>query len=1033
MPDDPRSLDGPEFEPGSPRRGAIDRRAALKVFGGTGVTLGALTRFPGAASRRAAFGRALLESGHFSPEISGPVPSLSFVVYRRDDLFDLQFDCYNLKLVSGALVRISTHLVPYVVVTFPMQYIGEQAVSSVGTPPWMATPVGAYAAGPSQLVFAVPAAVTSIPFTMAGMLDWSKLAPVLTTAAKIVASGLGGPGQLATFIEAPWQLWLSPSARGQWHHSATPVTHGQWTELWQTRLGLGAVEPPGAHPPITAIWAPQWPNLGPADPFLMPLQNIDRRDIVTLSSGGTNTQTGAPIPAIPIPANLFMLTPLGASMNLDGRWNEPTVSSLIEWAERMTTGRDSYVKVVRAGFIYPFRHKAVWIVITDREFQVSPEGDVVAYLVQKNYVKVTQPSVTYSGHTPEPWNGRQMPLRTIVSKTEITPVLDAPSFITTNEPQGAFWPMASGIPVPFSFRGTDFDGKVVDFTTNVIWVDEEVAFDTTLPHPNSIDNIEAEYSSGPNVARRSATLNGQNLAFAPSLLKEPGATSHHAVSLEFDGLPITSPLAHDPAWYPGIRTATLRIPAAEQVTGGELPGSPPVFAYDTVHYLPNGFKAGVPEIFLMGQGTSAALSFPADKSGGAVTPNFKIDGLSRQHGPTADSANVLNKVFNPQQYFGGLEAKILGGLDLFSIISSILGPGGSNLPKIKAHLVFPSNNTKLAPTGLLTTVSWAPQVQGDPLGVFAPKGSTKITLKIKVKIFVPFNDPANTTFQVNGSIVNFDVNLFGEDSKGGLTFLNIHFNKLHLSAKTGAKTHFDVSIGSVNFEGPLSFIQDLEQFFASLGGPSIDIQPSGLTVSYSLPLPSISVGVLAIENISLGGSLVLPFDGSPVRLKVNFCTRNNPFLLSIYFFTGGGFFGIALGTDGIELIEVSLEFGAALSMDLGVASGGVSIMAGIYFSLAANPHGPPAEIVTLTGFLQASGNLEVLGIISISIVFYLGFTYQSPGKCTGTASVMVTVKVLFFSASVTLTVTKTFGGSGDPTFAQAISQSDWDTYCAAFA
>ena len=121
-----------------------------------------------------------------------------------------------------------------------------------------------------------------------------------------------------------------------------------------------------------------------------------------------------------------------------------------------------------------------------------------------------------------------------------------------------------------------------------------------------------------------------------------------------------------------------------------------------------------------------------------------------------------------------------------------------------------------------------------------------------------------------------------------------------------------------------------------------------------------------------------------MRLKVNFCTRDNPFLLSIYLFTGGGFFGIALGSDGIELIEVSLEFGASISMDLGVASGGVSIMAGIYFSLAKNPSpiGPnaPADVVTLTGFLQASGNLEVLGIISISIVFYLGFTYQSPGK-----------------------------------------------------
>ena len=36
---------------------------------------------------------------------------------------------------------------------------------------------------------------------------------------------------------------------------------------------------------------------------------------------------------------------------------------------------------------------------------------------------------------------------------------------------------------------------------------------------------------------------------------------------------------------------------------------------------------------------------------------------------------------------------------------------------------------------------------------------------------------------------------------------------------------------------------------------------------------------------------------------------------------------------GIRMIEASLEFGAAVSINLGVASGGVSIMAGIYFKM----------------------------------------------------------------------------------------------------
>ena len=167
-----------------------------------------------------------------------------------------------------------------------------------------------------------------------------------------------------------------------------------------------------------------------------------------------------------------------------------------------------------------------------------------------------------------------------------------------------------------------------------------------------------------------------------------------------------------------------------------------------------------------------------------------------------------------------------------------------------------------------------------------------------------------------------------------------------------------------------------------------------------------------------------------MRLRVNFCTRENPFLLTIYFFTGGGWFAISLGADGIELVEVGLEFGASISLDLGVASGGVSVSVGIYFALGS-------DTVTLTGFFQASGNLEVLGIVSISIVFYLGLTYEETGgksAAYGTATVTVTVSVLCFSASVGLTVTKEIYSS-DPVipFTEAIGETAWSQYCGAFA
>jgi hypothetical protein len=267
--------------------------------------------------------------------------------------------------------------------------------------------------------------------------------------------------------------------------------------------------------------------------------------------------------------------------------------------------------------------------------------------------------------------------------------------------------------------------------------------------------------------------------------------------------------------------------------------------------------------------------------------------------------------------------------------------------------------------------------------------------------------------------------LFGSDNQ----FIGITFNSFTFDSKTGVKTSIQPDIDSVSFLGSLTFINALEDLLSSLGGPSISVTDGGIEASYSLALPDVGVGVFALQNLALSAGVNIPFDGTPVRVRFGLSSRDNPFILTIDLFGGGGFFSLAIGADGIEMIEVSLEFGADLSIDLGVASGGVSIMAGIYFSLQT----VPTKQVQLTGFLRADGNLSVLGIISISMEFYLGLTYLDPGKAYGTASVSVSVSVLFFSVSVTVTMQKTIGGSGDPDFKQALTQENWTTYCEAFA
>ena len=83
------------------------------------------------------------------------------------------------------------------------------------------------------------------------------------------------------------------------------------------------------------------------------------------------------------------------------------------WWHRASIGRDSYVRVVNIGYLFPFGHRAVRITITDREIQVDLDGEAVAYLVPKEYIVVTEPEITYTGRPYEPYAGRGNPIRSL--------------------------------------------------------------------------------------------------------------------------------------------------------------------------------------------------------------------------------------------------------------------------------------------------------------------------------------------------------------------------------------------------------------------------------------------------------------------------------------------------------------------------------------------------------------------------------------------------------------------------------------------
>jgi hypothetical protein len=348
--------------------------------------------------------------------------------------------------------------------------------------------------------------------------------------------------------------------------------------------------------------------------------------------------------------------------------------------------------------------------------------------------------------------------------------------------------------------------------------------------------------------------------------------------------------------------------------------------------------------------------------------------------------------------------------------------------------------SKELPDRVEASFTWNTEVnKSDPLGLFVPRADPSKPTKLDMRgvVSAPIGNPAGTTYEATAQLDNFKVNLFG--------FIIIWFDLLKFSAKQGSKPDVICELHPGNetilFSGPLEFVNELRNLIPSNGfsdPPNISVTPSGINASFSLNLPSVQVGVFTLSNASLGAGFALPFDSKPLTLRFNFCERQAPFNLTVSLLGGGGFFAIGIGTEGVREIEAALEFGAAVAIDLGVASGGVEIKAGVYFHwLQVNPSEGTVE---LAGYVRLHGELTVIGLISASLTFNLQLAYlkdQAAQKSTvwGEATLVIEVEVLLVSVDVSIKCRREFAGSkSDPKFLDFIpTQGVWDEYCGAFA
>jgi len=646
------------------------------------------------------------------------------------------------------------------------------------------------------------------------------------------------------------------------------------------------------------------------------------------------------------------------------------------WNHDIAMGRDQKVRTEMRGVLYPFGHEVSRVITSQRRFVHA--GARGAYVIQKDVLYILDPVRRFSDHA--------LPFKQIT----ISPTVVAIDVGPTAKP---FVPTVNTLPFHFQLTAVDQINRVHQFGAALVFVPAEFG---------DAERVRALYAEHATV-----DMSSQAIGFAPARPtltdRDPtrGAAAERTVlrTVTMTFGEITSGTSRR---FPVMREASVAVPAAEQLFGTV---ARPVTITLNKKYLDGG-PAGTDVFADIRDGLRMPL--PAEKAGGLAVPNLEMTAVSSVQGAfpdvTAALASGLTQKQIVERFFGG---KLLGVIDLATIVAFSDDP--KRLPQIK-----PQDGN--APGVAFT---WTPLL-ASPL----PKPLETLPGALHALV-------------LEGQITADSTAVSGELRNVALTFvdvLKLEFNQLTFRIQSGQSPIFGASLRQLTFTGQLEFVNKLTTLLPLEGfggsGPSVKTSLEGVSAGLSLAVPTIPLGPLILQNLSLSAALTLYFFGKPASVTFGLSSRKDPFIVTYTVFGGGGYFAFTIDTNKDVRLEAALEFGGAAAIDLVIAKGVIQAMVGIRFELENSR-------ALLAGYVRFYGCVELLALISISVEFYMELAYSKP-YAVGSARLTVMVRVLAFSKSVTLSVERRFSTSDshglalEPGAGATITRDQWREYCLAF-
>jgi len=768
-------------------------------------------------------------------------------------------------------------------------------------------------------------------------------------------------------VELPWRLRVRPQAHGTGPlraHHLVGVTPGGTNPLWRTRLHGST---PGSGVELVVVDAAA---AGTDPPGLeIPLDAFARESLAELTVRA------------PAQAGRLELSALGGTLEATGRWPE------LEWDHSAVLGRDMSVRVLARGYLYPFGHRA--------EYQKSvvrtvDDTEKVAVLRTTYQLTVVEP---VRGPSPDPGTRRRFPFEEV----EVTQTVFAgftADWQVFDRRRTYFRPMVTpGRPVLFPVV-CQARGGPLGFDVPMVFVAD-----------HSLDSA-ATARLGEELRRFYGRV---SVAIPPTpldLVRAPTTASAHGDVQMVRGFTLGSSGAAEPAAV--LDELEVTLPAL----GRLLDQADTYRSYRFTEAFATQGEAAFAMLELAGE-QAIDISFvgQAERSGGLGALAYQVNAISRRYGPVKAVADGLES--SPTELFE-TGANLLG-YPLQDIIERV------NVPPEITSAFEPGR-------GPVVTMRWSkredPDAEGDDdagavtfrknLPGFVARDTTRLALEVVA------SDEGST---VTCTLHDFALRLPTSKPLIELSFTKVSYVRRAGSASPGPGAPPDgLNVDGLEAKllGSLKLLQDLGDN-VSLGdaGPKITPSTSGVAVDYALPLPAVSCGVFVMRNILFRAGAEVSFTGAPPEVELGFASRDNPFVLTVMAFGGGGYLELAANQDGLRRLEAALEFGALVAVDFYVAHGEAHVLGGVRFVWDAGN----GEL-EVSGYLRIGGSLDVLGLVSVTVELKLELTYRSAtNDLVGRASVILEIDILFWSESVELDSGewRLIGGQASPPDARPVA------------